>query len=166
MGPQLAFINPPLLFSKPSSLAGPPPIMAIAKAIVASTDVYTPPEPQVPLNSFYLPKNRAMIIVGVGMGVITLLAWGTDDYFQRQFPAQVLQLRNKLGPVLICNLWKVLAAVHLIEGSYALATCIRRGWYSPMTTVKWTLSSLIFGIGSLRQLKKHAHDVAGVKKTD
>ena len=140
--------------------------MAIAKAIVASTDVYTPPQPQVPLNSFYLPENKIMLPVGVGLGVIALLAYGSDDYLKRQFPAQVLQLRNKVGVELIHKIWKGLAIVHLSEGAYTFVTCIHRGWYSPINTIKWTLSSILFGVGSIKLLKKHANDVAGVKKTD
>lgn len=155
-----------LSITQPSSLTGPPPFMAIAKAIVASTDVYTPPQPQVPLNSFYLPENKIMLPVGIGLGVIALLAYGSDDYLKRQFPAQVLQLRNKVGVELIHKIWKGLAIVHLSEGAYTFVTCIHRGWYSPINTIKWTLSSILFGVGSIKLLKKHANDVAGVKKTD
>lgn len=148
---------------QPSSLTGPPPLKAIAKAIVASTDIYTPPQPQVPLNSFYLPKTRAMLTVGLSLAAAAVFANSSDDYLKRQFPSQVLELRNKIGADLVLNIWNGLVVVHLAEGAYALLTCLRRGWYSPLNTIKWTLSAILFGVGSLKQLKKHANDVAGLK---
>ncbi|KAF1801254.1 hypothetical protein V8B55DRAFT_1389761 [Mucor lusitanicus] len=147
----------------PSSLAGPPPLMAIAKAMAASTNVYTPPEPQVSLNSFYLPESKIMWSVGFGLSALALLACSSDAYLQRQFPAQVLAFRDKLGAELLYKIWKGAVIIHLAEGAYTFITCVRRGWYSPVNTIKWTLSSLLFGFGSLKQLKKHANDVAGIK---
>ncbi|GAA5801219.1 hypothetical protein HPULCUR_006662 [Helicostylum pulchrum] len=149
----------------PSSLTGPPPFKAIAKAIVASaTDVYTPPQPQVPLNSFYLPQTSLMTTVGFSLGMVAVLAYCSDDYLQRQFPTQVLELRNTIGSQLIQKIWKTLVVVHLAESTFTLVTCIHRGWYSPLNTIKWTLSTMLFGFGSLLQLKKHARDVTGLNK--
>lgn len=137
--------------------------MAIAKAMAASTNVYTPPEPQVSLNSFYLPESKIMWSVGFGLSALALLACSSDAYLQRQFPAQVLAFRDKLGAELLYKIWKGAVIIHLAEGAYTFITCVRRGWYSPVNTIKWTLSSLLFGFGSLKQLKKHANDVAGIK---
>lgn len=136
---------------------------AIAKAIVASTDIYTPPQPQVPLNSFYLPESKELIVVGASLLAYAVFANSSEDYLKRQFPSAVSELRNKIGAELVLKIWNGLVVVHLAEGAYTLLTCLRRGWYSPLNTVKWTLSSILFGFGSLKQLKKHAKDVAGLK---
>jgi hypothetical protein len=109
-----------------------------------------------------MPETHDMMMVGSAIGVVALLAYSSDDYLQRQFPVQVLALRNKVGKELITKVWKGLVFVHLAEGAYTLLTCVRRGWYNPMNMIKWTLSSVLFGIGSLKQLKKHASDVAGL----
>ncbi|KAI9487215.1 MAG: hypothetical protein EXX96DRAFT_615009 [Benjaminiella poitrasii] len=148
----------------PSSLTGPPPLKAIAKALVASAKVYTLPEPQVPLNSFYLPDTNSMLVIGVGLGLFTLLTCTSDDYLERQLSPQLVTVRNRIGTDLLLKIFKGLAALHVCEGAFALLTCIRRGWYSPVNTAKWTLSSILFGIGSLKQLRRHASDVAGLKK--
>lgn len=145
-------------------MSGPPPFKAIAKAVVASaTDVYTPPQPEVPLNSFYLPRTPAMVSIGLAVSMVAVIANGSDAYLQRQFPNQVFELRKLILSPLGMKMMKGLAIVHLAEGAYTLLTCIHRGWYSPLNTMKWTLSSTLFGIGSLIQLKKHARDVAGLK---
>lgn len=148
---------------KPSSLAGPPPIKAIAKALVASTEVYTPENPIVPLNSFYLPRQNDMLSVGVLLGGLALITYTSDDYLKRQLPSFVLSLRNTIGRDLLLKICKGLVVVHSGEALYALLTCFRRGWYSPINTIKWTLSTFVFGIGSLKQLSKHAKDVSGSK---
>ncbi|KAI7901987.1 uncharacterized protein BX663DRAFT_95834 [Cokeromyces recurvatus] len=149
----------------PSSLSGPPPLKAIAKALIASTtDVYTPSQPHVPLNSFYLPDTNSMLMIGTFIGLLTLFTYTSDDYLERQFPLQLLQVRTKIGTELLSKCFKGLTVLHLCEGTFTLLTCIGRGWYSPLNTLKWTLSSIFFGVGSLKQLKKHAEDVAGLKK--
>lgn len=107
-----------------------------------------------------------MIMVGSAIGIVAISAYSSDDYLQRQFPVQVLALRNKIGKELLTKVWKGLVFVHLVEGACTLLACIRRGWYSPINTIKWTLSSVLFGVGSLKQLKKHANDVAGLSKFD
>lgn len=151
------------IYVQPSSLAGPPPIKAIAKALVASTEVYTPEEPNVPLNMFYLPRNSDMLNVGVLLGALVVLSHTSDDYLKRQFPPFVLTLRNSIGRNVLRQIWNGLVVIHAGESAFALITCIRRGWYSPLNTFKWTLSTFLFGIGSLSQLRKHANDVLGSK---
>lgn len=136
---------------------------AIAKAIVASTDIYTPPQPQVPLNTFYVPERKTVIIIGATLIFGTIFSYSSDEYLKRQFPIQVLELRNRIGKGFVTKFWNGLLAVHVAEAAYTFLTCLRRGWYSPLNTIKWTLSSALFGIGSLKQLSKHARDVAGLK---
>lgn len=113
-----------------------------------------------------MPKTRDMFVVGSVIGFGAIFAFSSNEYLQRQFPAQVLALRNKVGKELAMKVWKGVFFVHLVEGAYTLLTCIRRGWYSPMNTIKWTLSSVLFGFGSLKKLNKHASDVAGLSKLD
>lgn len=104
-----------------------------------------------------------MLMAGILLSSVGLFAFGSDGYLKRQFPSQVLELRNKWGQALMSKIWNGLMVLHLGEASYTLLTCLHRGWYSPLNIVKWTLSSLLFGVGSLQQLKKHAKDVAGLK---
>ncbi|CEI92494.1 hypothetical protein RMCBS344292_06750 [Rhizopus microsporus] len=145
----------------PSSLSGPPPLKAIAKAMMAS--VYTPSEPLVPLDSFYLPRPAAMISVGLALGTGALLAYSSDAYLKRQFPAQVMEIRNTIGQKQLRSIMNVAIAIHTLETIYTFITCWRRGWYGPINTAKWLMSTFIFGFGSLQQLKQHAKDVYSFK---
>ncbi|KAI8879921.1 hypothetical protein K501DRAFT_225748 [Backusella circina FSU 941] len=148
----------------PSSLAGPPPLKAIAKAVVASaTDIYTPPQPSVPLNSFIAPDAKDMLAVGVLVGSTVLLAYSSDSYLARQFPSQVLQLRSKLGAGLFIKIFRGLVITHVAESLLATVVCVNRGWYSPFTTAKWAISTFFFGVGSFKKLRKHVKDVQGLK---
>lgn len=150
----------------PSSLSGPPPFKAIAKAIVASTmDIYTPNQPQVPLNSFYLPSIGSMMAEGVLLGSVAIMSTTTDNYLRRQFPAQVLTMRNTVGLQLMKKIGTGLVCLHVAAGAYTLISCYRRGWYNTVNTIKWTISSLIFGAASLGQFKKHAKHVRGEETT-
>lgn len=59
------------------------------------------------------------------------------------------------------TVFRVLIAIHAFEGFLALATCVRRGWYSPKNVLKWTASTTVFGVFSFKLLKKHARQVSG-----
>ncbi|KAG2197960.1 hypothetical protein INT47_002987 [Mucor saturninus] len=149
----------------PSSLSGPPPFAAIAKAIVASaTDVYTPPQPQVPLDTFYSPPTPVMCVMGLAVGMIGVFTYASDAYLQRQFPAQVLGLRNTFGPELVLKITKGVIAVHLAESLYTLTVCLHRGWYGPVNTLKWVASTFLCGVASIQQLNRHAKHVVGLNK--
>ncbi|KAG1455228.1 hypothetical protein G6F46_008262 [Rhizopus delemar] len=141
----------------PSSLSGPPPFKAIAKAMMATA--YTPENPTVPLDSFYMPRPIPMLMIGFGMGATALFAYASDDYLKRQFPIQIFELRKMIGQSLSRRVMDSILVIHVVECAYALATCLRRGWYGPVNTIKWVVSTFIFGIGSMRQLKQHAKDV-------
>lgn len=132
--------------------------------VASATDVYTPPQPQVALDSFYLPKTASMLVVGFVVGMVGVLGCSSDAYLQRQFPAQVFELRNMIGPDLAFKLWKGLVVGHLGESLYTFTTCLHRGWYGPVNTIKWTASSLLFGFASIKQLNIHARDVIGLSK--
>lgn len=145
-------------------MAGPPPLKAIAKAVVASaTDIYTPPQPNVPLNSFIAPDTKDIIAVGALVGTTVLMAYSSDSYLAGQFPSQVLQLRNKLGAGFFIKIFRGLVITHTAESLLATAICVNRGWYSPFTTLKWAVSTFFIGIGSHKKLRKHAKDVQGLK---
>ncbi|CAO3702400.1 unnamed protein product [Rhizopus stolonifer] len=146
----------------PSSLTGPPPLKAIAKAMMATP--YTPENPSVPLDTFYLPRPFFMITLGFGMGALGLLSYASDDYLKRQFPNQVLEFRHTIGQSLIRRVMDVIWAVHALEGMYVLTSCLRRGWYGPINIFKWIASTLVFGYSSVQQLKKHAKDVYEFKQ--
>lgn len=149
---------------QPSSLAGPPPIQAIAKALYAqATDVYTPPQPAVPLDTFYPADPMWQILIALGMGATTVLALSSDDYLLRQFPASVLSFRQAIGHNIIQNIFRGAVACHVGEGLVALGICLRRGWYSPINVFKWTTSTLLFGFASMSKLLLHAKQVNGTK---
>jgi hypothetical protein len=114
-----------------------------------------------------MPRVGSMVTVALAsIGIVGVLGLTTNDYLKRQFPSQVLELRNRIGQDVFRKLWNGIVVIHLGEGAYTLLTCVHRGWYSPINTIKWTLSSILFGFGSLKQLKKHANDVAGIKKSE
>ncbi|KAI7877987.1 hypothetical protein K492DRAFT_165369 [Lichtheimia hyalospora FSU 10163] len=129
----------------PSSLDGPPPVAAIAKAAYAgATNMYTPPDPPVPLDVFYPVSLRDAV------GVIIV------------FLIPTFGLRNPRFESISRTVLKVLFIAHGVEGTLALLTCIGRGWYNPINVLKWTLSTTIFGFRSLGLLSKHGRQVRGV----
>ncbi|KAG2227994.1 hypothetical protein INT45_012018 [Circinella minor] len=145
----------------PSSLTGPPPFAAIAKAAYASaTDIYTPAEPQVPLDIFYpVPLGKALL-VGFFIGLPALIGYSTDASLAHA--PILLELREKYGLRIISQqVFRGAVALHALEASIAFITCVRRGWYSSLNTVKWTLSTFFFGVGSLSLLRKHGRKVRG-----
>lgn len=103
-----------------------------------------------------------MLVVGFVVGVTAVFGCSSDDYLRRQFPTQVLELRNMIGSEIALKCWKGLVFLHLSESLYTLVTCLHRSWYSPLNTIKWTASSLLFGIRSIQQLNRHARHVAGL----
>ncbi|ORY99353.1 hypothetical protein BCR43DRAFT_489144 [Syncephalastrum racemosum] len=131
----------------PSSLAGPPPLKAIAKAMYAGvTDLYTPPNPSVPLDAFYPVPG-----VGVAGGCALFGALALAAYYPG-----LLKSQGQQNARLVI---RGIAGIHIVEGLATVFICLRRGWYSPKNTIKWTLQTLLFGFGSLRQLKRHAAHV-------
>lgn len=145
---------------QPSSLAGPPPLRAIAKALYAqATDMYTPPTPSVPLDVFYGADIMWQLLIAAGLGATAVLNYASDAYLARNFPLFVLDLRDALGAQTINYIWRGALAAHAIEGAITLGICLYRGWYSPLNTFKWTVSSLLFGYASLSKLVNHGRDV-------
>ncbi|KAI8074476.1 hypothetical protein BC940DRAFT_288332 [Gongronella butleri] len=144
----------------PSSLAGPPPMAAIAKALYAQgTSVYTPPDPQVPLDAFHPVARRDVVSVGLLFGSLALFGYATDQ----QLPGLLHPVRASLLKAPAARkIFTGLVYVHAAEAALALLICLRRGWYSPSNVFKWTLSTFLFGIGSTKRLIKHGKDVQGI----
>ncbi|CAO3611014.1 unnamed protein product [Cunninghamella echinulata] len=144
----------------PSSLDGPPPLAAIAKALYAqTTDIYTPPKPKVPLDTFYPVPVSSAIAIASFLGVFGLLGYTADH----QLPGLLRPIRESiLSQNTAKKIGKGLLYIHIAETVLAFVTCLRRKWYSPANIAKWTLSTFIFGIGSMRLLSQHAKDVRGV----
>lgn len=134
---------------------------AIAKALYAqTTDIYTPPEPTVPLNTFYPVAHRKAISVGALFGFFALFGHASDN----QLPRLLLPIRDSvIGPATARKIFNGLVYVHLAEASLALLICLRRGWYDSVNVFKWTFSTFLFGFNSMGMLRKHAKDVQGLK---
>lgn len=123
--------------------------------------MYTPPEPSVPLDTFYPADLGWQLAITAGMGATALLAYASDAYLAEHFPGFVVNLRKTLGMHTIQWIWRAAATAHLAEGAVALVLCLRRGWYSPLNVFKWTMSTIMFGFASLSKLRKHARQVQG-----
>lgn len=111
-----------------------------------ATDLYTPPNPSVPLDAFYPVPGVGVAGACALFGALALAAYNPRLLKPQGQQNARLVLRGIVG-------------IHLVEGLATMLTCLRRGWYGPKNTIKWTLQSLFFGYGSLRQLKRHAADV-------
>ncbi|KAG0166220.1 hypothetical protein DFQ28_007611 [Apophysomyces sp. BC1034] len=144
----------------PSSLGGPPPMAAIAKAIYAqTTSVYIPPNPSVPLDLFYAPPKKWQVFVGLALGATALVAYLPE----RRFPQELLRYRELIGVDLACKVFRTTATIHAVEAAVTYLICLRRGWYSPLTILKWTASTFLFGGGSIMQLTRHSRQVQGIQ---
>lgn len=134
---------------------------AIAKALYAqTTDIYTPPEPSVPLNTFYPVPHRKALSVGLLFGFFALFGHASDN----QLPHLLLSIRHSVvGPAAARKILNGLVYVHAAEASLALIICLRRGWYDSSNVFKWTFSTFLYGFNSLGLLRKHAKDVQGLK---
>ncbi|CAO3594915.1 unnamed protein product [Absidia cylindrospora] len=144
----------------PSSLAGAPPMAAIAKALYAqTTNIYTPPEPAVPLNIFYRVPAREAISVSALFGFLALMGRASDS----QLPRLLLPIRQSvINPTTANKILNTLVYIHIGEASMALLITLRRGWYSSSNVVKWSFSTLLYGVYSMRRLLKHGKDVQGL----
>ncbi|KAI8337253.1 hypothetical protein BC941DRAFT_48527 [Chlamydoabsidia padenii] len=133
---------------------------AIAKALYAqTTNIYTPPEPPVPLNTFYPVPRHRIVYVGIIYGFFALFGHTSDQ----QLPRMLMPIRQSIITRAVAGkIFKGLVYTHIAEASLALVTCLRRGWYDSTNTFKWTFSTLIYGMGSLGLLRKHARDVQGI----
>ncbi|KAG2183206.1 hypothetical protein INT43_006210 [Umbelopsis isabellina] len=149
----------------PSSLAGPPPIAAIAKSIYATaTDAYTPPTSDVPLDTFYYPNGGLIVAITMGMGILYYYK-GLSQAQANELPPALRQLYRVIPAHWYRPLWNVAAGLHVAEAVVAFGTCIHRGWYSTGNVLKWTISTGLFGFASMKKLRLHGRQVReGIKQ--
>ncbi|KAI9271424.1 hypothetical protein BY458DRAFT_509423, partial [Sporodiniella umbellata] len=124
---------------------------------------YTPEHPTVPLDQFRWPKPINIFLVAMIFGSAGLLAFGSEDYLRRQFTPKAIELRDWISLPYLQGLFKITGAVHAVECLYVFSVCQRRGWYSPLNTLKWIASTSLFGYTSIRELNNHAKDVYQTK---
>ncbi|OZJ05424.1 hypothetical protein BZG36_01653 [Bifiguratus adelaidae] len=135
----------------PSTLEGPPPFTAIARAVAAQATTPTPipTSNQYPTDIFYSVDKRDVAIAVIYYGI---LAYAASPYNSGW---------TKFPPASARWVLKVLVGIHTLEAAIALAKTIKRGWYSPITIAKWTLSTLVFGMPSGKKLELHRKQVTG-----
>lgn len=116
--------------------------------------------PAVERDAFYQADRFWQICIILGLGSNILLGYASDAYL----PSFVVNFRNYLTPELIRTELNWVGLVHLVEGSVALAICLKRNWYSPMNTLKWTGSTILFGVASMKKLMHHGRLVERANK--
>ncbi|KAI7852916.1 hypothetical protein BDC45DRAFT_442841 [Circinella umbellata] len=156
----------------PSSLSGPPPLKAIAKALQAQAadNLHTLPHnnsdsDSVKKNVFYHAEIYHQVWITFGLIALGLLNFASDEYLLRHFPSAILEFKHLVGDRILHFLWNMAMTAHLVQGVVAFGICLRRGWYSPKNICKWTISTTLFGFASTIKLIDHANQVAK-SKTD
>ncbi|ORX49119.1 hypothetical protein DM01DRAFT_1385262 [Hesseltinella vesiculosa] len=134
----------------PSSLHGPPPIAALARAAAAEeamgrTSIYD--------SADHLDKFEAADL----FWQVTLLAgmWSTWFLTQPREMALAKAVQQMVPVPVIQWIWRMAVGLHVGEAVVACGICVRRGWYSTSTTAKWTFSTLLFGFASMKKLVSH-----------
>ncbi|GAN06916.1 hypothetical protein MAM1_0141d06406 [Mucor ambiguus] len=175
----------------PSSLDGPPPLHALMKAAeiedaqkaeigklqedkdaeasaaIASAavgDIFGSSSSSIPLDVFYPADRFWQFAIAVGMGSTALLGYASDEFLARLLSSPVVSFRNYLTPDLIQSIFKWASVIHAAEGVIALGICLKRGWYSPKNTLKWTASTTLYGVASMSKLLGHGKKVGGAAK--
>ncbi|KAI8886279.1 hypothetical protein K501DRAFT_244552 [Backusella circina FSU 941] len=174
----------------PSSLNGPPPFKALAKAAeieeaqkaelektredeeakrsaeiaqkAAGGDIFAR-EDEPNLDVFYPADKAWQVAVVLGLANVYLFAYGSDEAFSA-LPSFVLDFRNRITAEHCQKIFFFACAAHITEGLYALGVCLKRGCYSPINTFKWTLSTLLFGFNSTRKLNAHGRVIKKASK--
>ncbi|KAG2201186.1 hypothetical protein INT47_012997 [Mucor saturninus] len=174
----------------PSSMNGPPPFKSLTKAAeiedaqkaeiehiqddkdaeasaaiadAAIGDIFGT-RPTVERDAFYPADRFWQTSIAIGLSSIALLGYASDAFLQRLFPSFVVTFRNYLTPELIRSVFNWAAVVHLMEGSVALAICLKRNWYSPINVLKWTGSTTLYGAASMVKLMRHGRLVERASK--
>ncbi|KAI8983482.1 hypothetical protein BDB01DRAFT_835578 [Pilobolus umbonatus] len=168
----------------PSSMNGPPPLKALMKAaevenslaadtgrtpnyrnmIVGGANSSTNNKSNNNDNGY--PKDKFLAVDNIWMAIITpsllihaFFAYASDETLLRYLPIVAITFRNNISQSLIKSVLNWAVIVHVVEASIALGICMKRGWYSPMNTAKWTLSTLGFGVASMFKLLGHGKKV-------
>lgn len=135
---------------------------AIASAAVG--DMFGSGASSVPLDVFYPADRFWQFAIAVGMGATALLGYASDEFLSRLLSSYVVSFRNYLTPGLIQSIFKWASVVHGTEGVIALGICLKRGWYSPANTLKWTVSTTLYGVASMTKLLGHGKKVERAAK--
>ncbi|KAI7898073.1 uncharacterized protein BX663DRAFT_270760 [Cokeromyces recurvatus] len=119
------------------------------------------------LDVFYPADRFWQAAITMGLGTNALLGYASDDFLRRLLlPSSVVIFRNYLTMELIRKIFVTAIAVHIVEGLVALGICLKRRWYSPMNTFKWTLSTVLYGYASMTKLLGHCEKSKEKKKDD
>lgn len=135
---------------------------AIASAAVG--DIFGSSSSSVPLDVFYPADRFWQIAIAAGMGSTALLGYASDEFLARLLSNYAASFRNYLTPALLQSIFKWASIIHVTEGAIALGICLKRGWYSPENTLKWTVSTTLYGVASMSKLLGHGKKVERAAK--
>ncbi|RCH85492.1 hypothetical protein CU098_008424 [Rhizopus stolonifer] len=113
-------------------------------------------------DTFDPPAQGWKTAIAVGLGLNALLGYGSDEFLHKALPSFALQLRDYLTPELTRSIFKWAVIAHVLEATIACAICVKRGWYSPLNTFRWTGYTFLYGFASMSKLIAHGKQV---KKT-
>ncbi|ORE01098.1 hypothetical protein BCV72DRAFT_299788 [Rhizopus microsporus var. microsporus] len=113
---------------------------------------------------FYSADFHWQILIILGLGANALLAYASDEFLLNNFPLFMYKLREFLTASLIKKIFQGAIICHLAEGLFTLGICLIRGWYSPYNTLRWTISSAVFGFASLSKLFAHGEKLNNYKR--
>jgi hypothetical protein len=117
----------------------------------------------VPLDTFYGPNPALAAAIAAGMGILYYFSVTPAQKIQ-ELPVAVQALHRIFPAHWYPTIWKGVAGIHVAESVVALGICLRRGWYGPVNVAKWTISTFLFGFGSMKKLRKHGRQVRrGIK---
>ncbi|RUP23409.1 hypothetical protein BC936DRAFT_139007, partial [Jimgerdemannia flammicorona] len=135
----------------PSSLSGPPPIAAIAKAMYANA-MHSPPSglwDEENLDVFQLVSFRKAFPIVAICGATLYLQFATAP------PVWAAQLRDIFPTNALRYSSYFILIAHSLESTAALALCLKRGVYSWRNTFLWTVQGLVTGFPSTMAIIDH-----------
>lgn len=115
-------------------------------------------------DAFYSVGLHWQIVITLGLALNGLLAYASDEFLLNNFPLFMYKLRGFLTASLIKKIFGGAMICHLSEGLFTLGICLNRGWYSPYNTLRWTISSTVFGFASLSKLFAHGKKLNDYKR--
>ncbi|RUS32614.1 hypothetical protein BC938DRAFT_474905 [Jimgerdemannia flammicorona] len=136
---------------QPSSLSGPPPIAAIAKAMYANA-MHSPPSglwDEENLDVFQLVSFRKAFPIVAICGATLYLQFATTP------PVWAAQLRDIFPTNALRYSSYFILIAHSLESTAALALCLKRGVYSWRNTFLWTVQGLVTGFPSTMAIIDH-----------
>ncbi|ORZ12678.1 hypothetical protein BCR42DRAFT_355820 [Absidia repens] len=144
----------------PSSLQGPPPIQAMMKVQAMEEEAQARRqkelERQEAKDKFYHASVFWQVPIILGMWNVGYLAARSRV---ETGPWWAAQLQQTIGLGVIQWVWRISLGLHIGEAFIACGICLNRGWYSAGNTARWTISTLLFGFASMKELLKHGKQV-------